>query len=74
MIGCKIKPIPNTDIVYLHKVSPINKHIDCLYVMTSIFRGTHAVYIAPYSDRVFASAKAVIQPLESRIRGQKGAH
>ena len=24
MIGCKIKPIPNTDIVYLHEISSIN--------------------------------------------------
>ena len=34
----QIKPIPNTDMVYLHEVSSINKYIDCLYVTNLTFR------------------------------------
>ena len=62
----QIKPIPNTDMVYLHEVSSINKYIDCLYVTNLTFRCT--------SDRFFACAEVVIRSLESRFRGQKIAH
>ena len=62
----QIKPIPNTDMVYLHEVSSINKYIDCLYVTNLTFRCT--------SDRFFVSAEVVIRSLESRFRSQKIAH
>ena len=62
----QIKPIPNTDMVYLHEVSSINKYIDCLYVTNLTFRCIN--------DRFFASAEVVIRSLESRFRCQKIAH
>ena len=47
MNGCKIKPIPNTDMVYLHKVLSIHKYIDsdCLYVTTLTCRCTQFIDI-----------------------------
>ena len=62
----QIKPIPNTDMVYLHEVSSINKYIDCLYVTNLTFMCT--------SDRFFGSAEVVIRSIESRFRRQKIAH
>ena len=41
---CKIKPIPNTDMVHLHKGSSINKYIDSLSSVTTLtFRCTEFI-------------------------------
>ena len=64
-LAAKSNQFPNTDMVYIHKVSSINKYIDCPYVTT------HLGAPSLYSDRFFASAGAVIRSLQSLSRPKK---